>query len=248
MAESIDCAHAKPSSAKRTHFQTKAYCEKWPFITVDERGDTCVNSELCSSVMKMIGLADSQVWLANSILCCVESVREVHNVGWPCDFPIKYGIRKCFINVGICLLMCFWKLCHVPDCGDFCSWKHNFRVGMYVIFIEVSCDLCDACIYRTFALATMPWHCSMGQKRPMWRQAALCPTPVTPTLVALEPAWTCGVTTSVSVLLVSHWLLLKLLMAWHWCGWVSWSSLLLSTWWINVFVSFITRFHCNSAC
>ena len=41
MAESVDCAPAKPSPAKRRRFQTfkKAYHKKWPFVTVDEEGD-----------------------------------------------------------------------------------------------------------------------------------------------------------------------------------------------------------------
>ena len=54
MAESIDCAPAKLSPAKRRHFQTfkKEYREKRSFTTVDEKGDTCVNSEVCSSVVK----------------------------------------------------------------------------------------------------------------------------------------------------------------------------------------------------
>ena len=49
----------------------------------------------------MIELADSQVCLANSVLSCVESVREVHRV-LPHDFPVKYGSWIYFINVGIC--------------------------------------------------------------------------------------------------------------------------------------------------
>ena len=54
MAESIDCAPAKPSPAKKKHIQTfdKVHCEKWSFATNDEKGDTCVNSEVCSSVVK----------------------------------------------------------------------------------------------------------------------------------------------------------------------------------------------------
>ena len=56
MAESIDGAPAKPSPVKRRHFQTfkKASHEKWPFITIDEKGDTCVNSEVCSTVVKWL--------------------------------------------------------------------------------------------------------------------------------------------------------------------------------------------------
>ena len=54
MAESIDCAPAKPSPAKRRRFQMvkKAYHEKRPFVIVDEEGDTCVNSEVRSTVVK----------------------------------------------------------------------------------------------------------------------------------------------------------------------------------------------------
>ena len=55
MAESIDHAPAKPSPAKRRHFQTfkKVHHEKWPFVTIDEKGDTCVNSEVHSTVLKL---------------------------------------------------------------------------------------------------------------------------------------------------------------------------------------------------
>ena len=54
MAESFDHAPAKPSPAKRRQFQTfkKASHEKWPFTTVDEKGDTCVNSEVPSAVVQ----------------------------------------------------------------------------------------------------------------------------------------------------------------------------------------------------
>ena len=30
----------------------KAFREKWPFVTVDEKGDTCTNSEVPSAVVK----------------------------------------------------------------------------------------------------------------------------------------------------------------------------------------------------
>ena len=48
MAESIDRAPVKPSPAKRRRFQTfkKAIYEKWPLVTIDEKGDTYVNSEV----------------------------------------------------------------------------------------------------------------------------------------------------------------------------------------------------------
>ena len=54
MTESIDRAPAKLSPAERRRFQTfkKAYHEKWPFVTVDKEGDTCVNSEVRSTVVK----------------------------------------------------------------------------------------------------------------------------------------------------------------------------------------------------
>ena len=42
MAESIDHTPAKLSPVKRRRFQMfkKAFREKWPFVTVDEKGDT----------------------------------------------------------------------------------------------------------------------------------------------------------------------------------------------------------------
>ena len=54
MAESIDHAPTKPSPVKRRCFQTfkKAYHEECPFVTVDEEGDTCVNSEVSSTDVK----------------------------------------------------------------------------------------------------------------------------------------------------------------------------------------------------
>ena len=79
---------------------------------------------------EMIELADSRAWLANSVLSCAESVRELYSV-LPFDFPIKSGSWIYFMNVGIHLLMCSGKLCSVPDFGDFCSWKCNFLVGTY---------------------------------------------------------------------------------------------------------------------
>ena len=82
---------------------------------------------------EMIELADSWAWLVNSILSCAESVREVHSV-LPFDVPVKSGSWIYFINMGIHLLMCSWKLCCVPDFGDFCSWKRNFGVGMYAYY------------------------------------------------------------------------------------------------------------------
>ena len=53
MAESIDRAPVKPSPAKRC-FQTfeKACHEKWPLVTIDEKVDACVNSEVRSTVAK----------------------------------------------------------------------------------------------------------------------------------------------------------------------------------------------------
>ena len=50
----------------------------------------------------------------------------------PCDFLVISGSWIYFINVGMSLRMCSWKLCFVPDFGDFCSWKHNFGEGKYV--------------------------------------------------------------------------------------------------------------------
>ena len=52
MAESFDCTPTKLSPAKRRHFYKKAYHEKQPFVTVDEKGNTCMNSEVHSTVVK----------------------------------------------------------------------------------------------------------------------------------------------------------------------------------------------------
>ena len=56
MAESISCTPAKLSLAKRRHFQTlkKAYHKKWPFVTTDEKDDTCVKFKICSSIVKWL--------------------------------------------------------------------------------------------------------------------------------------------------------------------------------------------------
>ena len=54
VAESIDRAPAKPFPVKRRRFQTfkKVHHEKWSLATIDEKGDTRVNSEVHSSVVK----------------------------------------------------------------------------------------------------------------------------------------------------------------------------------------------------
>ena len=56
MAESIDRAPAKLSPVKRRRFQMfkKVHHEKWSFTTVDEKGYTCMNSEVHSSVVKWL--------------------------------------------------------------------------------------------------------------------------------------------------------------------------------------------------
>ena len=60
MAKSIHLAPAKLSPVKRRCFQMfkKAYYEKWPFITFDKKGDTCMSSSSQNSC-EMIGLAVS---------------------------------------------------------------------------------------------------------------------------------------------------------------------------------------------
>ena len=53
-AESVDHAPAKPSPSKVRciqTFKTEDY-EKWPLVTVDEKGDTGMNSEVGSTVVK----------------------------------------------------------------------------------------------------------------------------------------------------------------------------------------------------
>ena len=60
-AGSADCTSAKLSPAKKRHFQTfkKEYHVKWPafiiVMIVDEKGcNTCMNSEVCSTVLKWL--------------------------------------------------------------------------------------------------------------------------------------------------------------------------------------------------
>ena len=56
IAVSIDRAPTEPSPAKRRCFQTfkKASHEKWPFVTIDKKGNSCVNSEVRSTVVKWL--------------------------------------------------------------------------------------------------------------------------------------------------------------------------------------------------
>ena len=77
MAESVDRASAKLSSAKRRRFQTfeKICREKKPLVTIDKKGDTCVNSEVPSAVVKLLDLQTVSVISKSSILSCMELVR-----------------------------------------------------------------------------------------------------------------------------------------------------------------------------
>ena len=54
MVKSSDHASVKLSPEKMRHFQMlkKEYCEKCSFVTVDKKGDTCMNFEICSTVVK----------------------------------------------------------------------------------------------------------------------------------------------------------------------------------------------------
>ena len=54
----------------------------------------------------------------------------------PHDLPVKSGSWIYFVNVGIRLLMHSWKLCCVPNFGDFCSWKRSFGVGKYAKAVQ----------------------------------------------------------------------------------------------------------------
>ena len=54
MVKSSDHASVTLSAEKMRHFQMlkKEYCEKCSFVTVDKKGDTCMNSEVCNAVVK----------------------------------------------------------------------------------------------------------------------------------------------------------------------------------------------------
>ena len=107
MTESIDPALVKPSPAKRKRFQTfeKAYHEKWPLVTINEKGDTCTNSIVHSTVVKRLDR-----WTVKCGRQTASQLREIGKGGvqcrLPCDFHVKSGSRIYFMNVGICLLMC----------------------------------------------------------------------------------------------------------------------------------------------
>ena len=112
----VYCLHTYKT--RRRCFQTfkKAYHEKLPFITVDEKGDTCMNSEVCNTVVKWLDWPTSQAWLANSILGYMDSLRGVPSVGLPCGVPIKSGYWNyfkhldTFADVFLKMMLCsgFW--------------------------------------------------------------------------------------------------------------------------------------------
>ena len=132
MGQPVDHKPATLSPTKRRHFQMfkRAYHEKWPLVTINEKGDTCTNSIVHSTVVKRLDR-----WTVKCGWQTASQLREIGKGGvqcrLPCDFHVKSGSRIYFMNVGICLLMCSWKLCCVPEFGDFCSGKCNFGVGMY---------------------------------------------------------------------------------------------------------------------
>ena len=108
MAESFDCAPAKLSPVKKRRFQPfkKAYPEKWPFVTVDEKGDTSVNSEVHSTVVKRLDWRTVNHDQQNKSFQLCRINKGEAQCRLPYDFPIKSGSQIFFINVGICLLMC----------------------------------------------------------------------------------------------------------------------------------------------
>ena len=55
MAESSDSAPVKPSPAKRRfRMFKKVHHGKWSLATTDKKGETCVNTEIWSSVVKLL--------------------------------------------------------------------------------------------------------------------------------------------------------------------------------------------------
>ena len=54
MVRPTDCAPAKVFPVKKRDFLKfkKEHLETWPFIAVDQKDDACVNSQVCSTVVK----------------------------------------------------------------------------------------------------------------------------------------------------------------------------------------------------
>ena len=56
--------------------------------------------------------------------------------------------------------MCLWKLCYVPDFGNFCSGKHNFGVGMHTCLLLWLYHICFwksvECPRNTDSLSKVP--------------------------------------------------------------------------------------------
>ena len=107
MGQPVDHKPATLSPTKRRHFQMfkRAYHEKWPLVTINEKGDTCTNSIVHSTVVKRLDR-----WTVKCGRQTASQLREIGKGGvqcrLPCDFHVKSGSRIYFMNVGICLLMC----------------------------------------------------------------------------------------------------------------------------------------------
>ena len=123
----------KPSLVKRRRFQMfkKAYHEKWPCITVDEKSYTCVNSEVCSTVVKWLDwltlawtlkftvlLWNDWTGWQSSLICVQHS--QLYRIGkrgsqcrLPCNCPENLVLdffNKCrdtFADVFLKIMLCF---------------------------------------------------------------------------------------------------------------------------------------------
>ena len=103
----------------------KAYHEKWPLITIDEKGDM-------AWILKFAVLSCND-WTGGQLSVIGKQHSQLRGIGkgsapcrLPCDFPIKSGSQIYFIIVGIYLPMCSWILCCVPDFGRFLFLKLQF--------------------------------------------------------------------------------------------------------------------------
>ena len=84
MSRSTDCAPAKPFPVKKRCFQKfkKEYHGKWPFVTVNEKCDTFIKSEVRKTVVKRLNWRTVKLD-QQTALSFAESVRDAQcRIAW----------------------------------------------------------------------------------------------------------------------------------------------------------------------